>query len=302
MDQNGMKGLSSQKRCSIIIVTYNSSSTLGDCLAPLVDLPNVEIVVVDNDSKDGSATIVEREFPFVRVIALDENLGFGRACNIGVSASFEPFVLFLNPDTVLPPESARTLCEFLDQNPEVGIVGGRLIDPLGQPLQSIGEMPSLFRLVLDKPISLLAKHVGQRGLWRKVLGKLAAKFRLPNEPELVTWVSGAALCCRRSTWDAIGGFDENFFLYYEDVDLCLRASQAGWEVWHVPEAVVSHQSGASFAGNQDFQKRVYFTNQQYFFQKHCGHLSAFFLSLLQKVYSGLKLYRQFASDRIGPSV
>ena len=208
----------------------------------------------------------------------------------------------MNPDAVASPEVIRDLVRFLSDHPKTGVVGGRLIDSMGRPLQSMGDRPSLIGVVLDKPLAWLAKRVGPRGLLRMLVGKVSAKFRLPSDPEPVPWVSGAALCCRRSTWDAIGGFDEKFFLYYEDVDLCLRASQAGWEVWHVPEAVISHQSGASFAGNQDFQKRVYFTNQQYFFQKHSGHLSVFFLTLLQRVYSHLKLYRQLASDRIGPSV
>jgi len=297
-----MDVLENQKHCSIIIVTYRSSLSIGACLKPLIDALDFEVIVVDNDSKDGTAAIIEREFPSIKLIALNENLGFGRGCNIGVAASGSSFFVFLNPDAVASPDALKTLVRFLDDHPQAGIVGARLIDPLGQPLQSMGERPSLVGLVLDKPMAWVAKRVGPRGLLRVLLGKMSVKFRLPSDPELVPWVSGAALCCRRSTWETIGGFDEKFFLYYEDVDLCLRASQAGWEVWHAPEAVVSHQSGASFAGNQDFQKRVYFMNQQYFFRKHCGHLSAFFLSHLQSVYSRLKLYRQFANDRIGPSV
>ncbi len=269
---------------------------------PLVDMPGVEIIVVDNDSKDGTSTLIEREFPSIRVVALKENLGFGRGCNIGVVASAGAYFLFLNPDAVISPGSLKTLISFLDKHPQVGIVGARLIDPSGQPLQSMGEKPSILGLMLDKPLAWVAKRLASKGLGRLFVGKISAKFRLPDAPEDVPWVSGAALCCRRFSWDAIGGFDEKFFLYYEDVDLCLRASQAGWEVWHVPEAVVSHQSGASFAGNLDFQKQVYFSNQQYFFQKHCGSLSAFVLSFLQEIYSHLKLYRQFANDRIGRSV
>lgn len=294
--------LRNQQFCSIIIVTYSSSSTIGSCLEPLIGMPNVEIIVVDNNSLDGSATMVEREFPTIKVLALTENLGFGRACNIGVAASSGSSLVLLNPDAVASPDALKTLVTFLKDHPQAGIVGARLIDPLGQPLQSMGDSPSLLGLVLDKPIAWVAKRVGPRGPLRMLIGWISVKFRLPSKPESVSWVSGAALCCRRSTWDDISGFDEKFFLYYEDVDLCLRSTQAGWEVWHVPAAVVQHQSGASFAGNQDFQKRVYFTNQQYFFQKHCGHLSVFFLSLLQRVYSRLKLYRQLASDRIGPSI
>ena len=287
---------------SVIIVTYRSSAFIGKCLEQLIVMPKVEIIVVDNDSQDGTSTLIERNFPSIKVIALNENLGFGRACNIGVAASNSSFFVFLNPDAVASPDALKTLVMFLEKHPRAGIVGARLIDPLGRPLQSMGERPSLIGLMLDKPMAWVAKHVGHRGVLRVLIGKMSVKFRLPSDPEPVPWVSGAALCCRRSTWDAIGGFDEKFFLYYEDVDLCLRASQAGWEVWHTPEAVVSHQSGASFNGNLDFQKHVYFKNQRYFFQKNCGPLTVFFLLLFQKSYSHLKLYRQLASDRIGPSV
>ena len=112
-------------------------------------------------------------------------------------------------------------------------------------------------------------------------------------------MSGAFLCCRRSILKDIGGFDEKFFLYYEDVDLCLRATQAGWEVWHVPEAVVEHQSGASFGGDLSKQKEIYYVNQYYFFQKHFGRPVAWALRALQSVYARLGMYRSLGTDRIG---
>jgi len=165
--------------------------------------------------------MVEREFSSIKVMALNENLGFGRACNIGVTASSGSCLMLLNPDAVTSPGALKTLVTFLEGHTQAGIVGARLIDPLGQPLQSMGDRPSLLGFVLDKPMAWIAKRVGLRGLWRMIIGRISAKFRLPNEPEPVAWVSGAALCCRRSTWDVIGGLYEKFFLYYEDVDLCL---------------------------------------------------------------------------------
>ncbi len=273
-----------QERCSIIIVTYNSSSCIGACLAPLLGMADVELVVVDNDSKDGTAAKLQKEFPNVTLIALQDNIGFGRACNIGVAASSGSFVLLLNPDAVAPAQAIRMLLEFCEQHPRVGIVGGRLVDPSGLPLQSMGDKPSLSRLVLDKPMAWVAKRVGFRGIFRRLLGRCSAKFRLAHEAEPVAWVSGAFLCCRRSIWNEIAGFDEQFFLYYEDVDLCLRASQAGWGVWHVPDAVVKHQSGASFEGDVNVQKRIYYTSQRYFFRKHHGAGAVSLLPLAQKLY------------------
>ena len=282
-------GLGNQVSCSIIIVTYNSGLSINECLAPLVEMPDVEVVVVDNDSRDGSVTQLKEKFPSVTLIALQDNIGFGRACNIGVAAASGSFVILLNPDAVASAQSIRTLIGFFEEHPRAGIVGGRLIDPAGLPLQSIGDKPTFLHLILEKPIEWMAKRVSPCGVLHGVLGRYFAKIRLPHEPESVAWVSGAALCCRRQVWNDTGGFDEKFFLYYEDVDFCLRAGQIGWEVWHVPAAVVVHQSGASFAGNLNHQKRVYYASQRYFFQKHHGTVVASFLSLAQKIYC----WRQF---------
>ena len=288
--------------CSIVIVTYNSRLTIGDCLSPLVHMPNTEIIVVDNDSNDETALWVAQTFPSITLMTLPDNIGFGRACNIGAEASSGPFLFFLNPDAVAAPQAIITLCKFLEEHPQAGIVGGRLLDPWGRPLQAMGDRPSLGALVMDKPLALLAQHVESRGIWRTILGKLSLKFRLSKASEKVAWVSGAALCCRRRLWDEVKGFDEKFFLYYEDVDLCLRASQEGWEVWHVPDIVMYQHSGASFHGDQDSQKRIYFANQRYFFQKHSGPVSRGLLIIFQWIYSRLSLYRYLANDRIGSSI
>ena len=276
--------LGKQKSCSIIIVTYNSKSSIEACLTPVLEMADVEIVVVDNDSKDGTATLLKERFPSVTLITLQDNIGFGRACNIGVSVSSGSFIFLLNPDAVASAQVIRTFIEFCEKHPRAGIVGGCLVDPSGLPLQSMGDRPTVVRLVLEKPMEWMTKRVNPCGVLRRTIGKYCTKFRMPNEAEPVDWVSGAALGCRRQAWNDIGGFDENFFLYYEDVDLCLRAAQVGWEVWHVPAAVVFHHSGVSFAGNVDYQKRIYYANQRYFFQKHQGPVVASLVSLAQKLY------------------
>ena len=279
------------KSCSIIIVTYNSTACISACLVPLADMADVEIVVVDNDSRDGTGTKLKEQFPSVTLIALQDNIGFGRACNIGVAASSGSLVFLLNPDAVAPAPAIRTLIGFFEKHLQAGIVGGRLVDPSGLPLQSMGDRPTFVRLVLEKPIEWMAQRINPFGILRRGLEKYFAKFRMPGGAEQVAWVSGAALCCRRQAWEDIGGFDEKFFLYYEDVDLCLRAAKVGWEVWHVPEAIILHQSGASFAGNLNYQKHIYYANQRYFFQKYRGSVVAFFLLLAQKLYCWRKSWR-----------
>ena len=287
------------KVVSIIIVTFNSSSCIRECLNPFVQEENFEIIVVDNASEDECVKLVKNEFPFARVIPLYRNIGFGSACNIGIAASSANVVMLLNPDTVASPSACRALAKFLLGDPSIGIVGGRLIDHQGRPLQSMGDMPSIFGLLLDKPLTCLAKRLKTEGHIHRWLTVFSSKFRVPREPERTVWVSAAALCCRRSSWQAVGGFDENFFMYYEDVDLCLRIAKAGWEIWHLPNVVIRHLSGASFAGDLYRQKKVYYENQRYFFQKHLGKISLFSLNIMQRLYFALGLYRVLAGDRIG---
>ncbi len=283
---------------SIIIVTYNSASYIRDCLTPLAGQSDLEIVVVDNNSKDGCQDIVQREFSFTKFISLEENIGFGAACNVGVRASSGEHILFLNPDAVALPEAYRQLWSFLAGKSQIGIVGGRLIDPSGVPLQSMGDRPSLIGQILDKPLGVLSRYVPSEGRCRKILGSLSSKFRLPVKPDRVVWVSGAALGCRRTCLDEIGGFDEKFFLYYEDVDLCVRAAQAGWEIWHVPQAIIQHRSGASFQGNRVLQKQIFYENQKYFFQKHSSRLATVILHIVQRANSLLGLYRISDNEKI----
>jgi GT2 family glycosyltransferase len=273
-----------QTLCSIIIVTYNSRSSITACLAPLVNLPGIEVIVVDNHSGDETVAYVKEQFPSVILIALQDNLGFGRSCNIGVAASGGFCILFLNPDAIASAQTIRTFLDTFEKYPRAGIVGGRLIDPSGLPLQSIGDRPTLVGLILEKPLKWLTGHLNPEGRLHRAIGRYFAKLRVSYEAEPVAWVSGAALSCRRQVWSDTGGFDEKFFLYYEDVDLCLRAAQQGWEIWHVPAAVVIHQSGASFAGNRNYQKRIYYANQRYFFHKHQGPVMAGLITIAQKFY------------------
>ncbi|MDX1411727.1 MAG: glycosyltransferase family 2 protein [Nitrospirales bacterium] len=287
---------------SIVVVTFNSRSVIRECLAPLADLAESELIVVDNASTDDTLEVVARDFPEVMCQRLPENKGFGNACNQAAAKSAGKCLVFLNPDAVASPEAVRILYQFLNRHPRAGIAGGRLIDEDNQPLASMGDLPSLWRMVFDKFIAPLAPYVAVHGVWRTLIGQISAKYRLPGQPVSVDWVSGAALCCRRSTWETIGGFDDRFFLYYEDVDLCLRAVQAGWEVWHLPQALIRHQSGASFQGDRKLQKQVYYASQEMFFRKHHHPVVAALSSVMRGWYERSGYWSTLARDRIGPPV
>ncbi len=293
--------LASHKRtpCSVVIVSYNSRSTIPDCLIPLVPIHGIEIIVVDNASSDDVVEIIKKEFPSVILLPLPENVGFGKACNKGVEISHGEYLFFLNPDAWTNLTTLNIFSQFLIDRPDVGIVGGQLVGPDGFLLASIGDYPTIWRLIFEKFLAFFAKYAPIKGFFRSMLGKLCSKYALYNEPVSVPWVSGAALCCRRSTFDSIDGFDEKFFLYYEDVDFCLRARKANWGVWHIPSAVVHHLSGASFGGDVNKQKEIYYKNQYYYFEKHYGIFMAQVLGYLQKVYYCLGLYNKFGTERIG---
>lgn len=262
-------------------------------------MAEIDIVVVDNGSADGTLKLVQDGFPSVRVVVPAGNVGFGRACNLAVRRTGAPFVLLLNPDAVACADAIRHLFRFMESHPGAGVAGAKLVDPSGRPLQSMGDRPGLSGLLLDKLLALFSRHARSDGWLRRLLAGLSSKYRLPSRAERVAWVSGAAMCVRREAWEQVGGFDENIFLYYDDVDLCLRIAEAEWEVWHVPEAVVVHHSGASFGGDQDWQKREHYLSQGYFFRKHNGEISAALVGVFRGVYAKLRLYRYFARDRIG---
>ena len=128
---------------------------------------------------------MKEQFPSVTLMALQDNIGFGRACNIGVAASKGSFVFLLNPDAVAPAQAIRTLIRFFEKHLQAGIVGGRLVDPSGLPLQSMGDRPTFVRLVLEKPIEWMAKRINPFGILHRALEKYFAKFRMPSGAEQV---------------------------------------------------------------------------------------------------------------------
>ena len=276
--------------CSIIIVTFNSSSYISGCLTPLMEMSGVEIIVVDNCSQDNTLAILKKDFPTVTTIPLKTNIGFGRASNRGVEESQGEFVFLLNPDTIPSASTIHTACHFLKTHPRAGIVGAQLIDRLGHPMRSCGGNPSLHRTVITKVRDLVDRTENANRPLPTTLGIVPSKQSSTSQPVQVSWVSGAALCCRRSTWEHMGGLDENFFLYFEDVDFCMRAVQEGWEVWYVPTVNVIHFSGASFGGNRRYHAEVYRASQRYFYRKHNGFFSSFLLSLVQGLYFRLGQY------------
>jgi N-acetylglucosaminyl-diphospho-decaprenol L-rhamnosyltransferase len=224
-----------------VVVNYNAGDVLHACVRSVLDDPSggrVELVVVDNDSTDGSTAALERMGPEVMVIAAGANLGYARAANLGIAATRAPVVAVLNPDTVLRPGTAGAMLARLAAEPGVGAAGPQLRNPDGSVYPSARTVPSLFGAVGH---GFLHFFWPDNRFSRRYLQTAAD----PTRARDVDWVSGAAVWLRRQALDEVGGWDERYFMYVEDVDLCWRLGRAGWRVAYEPAGVVEHVVGVS---------------------------------------------------------
>lgn len=250
-------------RLTIVIVGYNSKDDLAKVLPSLTSPPPAvshEIVVVDNASTDSTAAFVRASWPGVRLIASDRNLGFARANNVGVRATASDLVLFLNPDTVVPPGAVDRLVSALDARPDVAIVGPRIVNGRGQAELSFGA--------LITPWAELKQKILVRGNDRGLPVITALVDRMTRRTRVVDWVSGACLLIRRSDLEAAGGFDERFFMYIEDVDLCASVRARGRLVLFAAETEVVHLRGRSAASAVRETSHTYRRSQIAFYTKH----------------------------------
>ena len=232
-------------------------------------IENSEVFVVDNDSTDGGPDYVEENFPRVRLIRMLENTGFSRANNAAIRKSRGEYLIFLNPDTVIHQNSLTDLMAAASR-PEVGAAGPLMIDEKGKYQVSFGGRRTFFREFL------------QKALLNPYWGRAAARRKTPKH---VVWVSGACLCVRREVLDTAGYFDEKFFLYFEDIDLCYRIKKFDWEVVLTPDVRIFHAGGAS-TGAQPLMSRYHYRRSQlYFYRKHNGPISRWML----KAYLALTL-------------
>jgi N-acetylglucosaminyl-diphospho-decaprenol L-rhamnosyltransferase len=220
-----------------VVVSYNSRRHLRACVEPLTAVDGVRVYVTDNASTDGAVSAIA-DLP-VEVLALSENNGFGAGCNAGWRRGQAPFVLFLNPDASIDEPSLRSLVGVLEAADEVGLVGPRILEADGSLAFSQRRFP-LLRSTYAR--ALFLHRLFPRAAWTDELVRDPAAYERPGSPD---WVSGACMLVRRSVLEEIGGFDERFFLYCEDKDLCRRIRAAGYDVRYEPGATVRHRGGAS---------------------------------------------------------
>lgn len=235
-----MTGRPGGRDVAVVVVNYESGPALGPCVAGLRSEGPAELVVVDNGSADGSLRGLGHRFPDVEVLAPGRNLGYGAAANRGVAATTAPWVLVCNPDLEVHPGTLAALAGVLDDDPGCALVGPLIRNPDGQRYPSARRFPTLTDAAGHALLGIFAPdNRFTRSYQRAELGAL------DRDREVVDWVSGACFLVRRSAFEEVGGFDEAYFMYAEDVDLCWRLGRAGWRVVYLPSAEVTHRQGLS---------------------------------------------------------
>ena len=235
----------SRPKLSIIIISFNDSDYLNRCLLSIQTHPpacSYEVIVIDNGSWGSSVKHVAESFSEVHLFRNDENLGFAAANNQGIRKSTGSTLFFLNSDTKLLPGAFQILLRILEEHPEVGIVGPTELHPSGRAYPSISPLPSLLNIFLTHTN---LRHRFYRYRWFHPYRRKWEAALADNTPIPVDRVSGATLMVRRRVLDVIGFFDETFFFYMEETDLCKRAHDNGWEIYFVPRARIIHLGGTA---------------------------------------------------------
>ena len=257
---------------SIIIVSWNVRELLRRCLQSVRQqtaddrLPinsdacglSSEILVVDNASNDGTVEMLRAEFPTVRVIANTENVGFTRANNQALAVAQGRYLFLLNPDTELRANALQTLFDYAEANPRVGMIGPQLLYGDGTPQSSRRRFPTLATAFLE------STKLQQWFPRNRILSHYYMLDTRDDAIQPVDWINGSAMFARRELYDQIGGFDEGFFMYSEELDWCYRAKQAGWQIVYLPTAQITHYEGKS--SEQAVARRdIYFNSSKILF-------------------------------------
>jgi len=277
---------------AVVVVSYNTRELLLECLASACESTqgqSVQIVVVDNASEDGSLEAVRDAYPQAVAIQNATNRGFAAACNQAIRNSSSQFVLLLNSDARLTAQAFEALYECVDQNERCGAAGCRLIDATG----AVAINTRNFLTPLNQAFELAGINVGLKALRRTHQPNFDGRMSDCS----VEWIDGACLMLRRAALDDAGLFDERFFMYSEDEELCYRLRKRGWVVCFCADGSVSHHGGASSRFNKTDNLRHFFLSQMLFLSKHRGSYSVLMYDVAMWIVLSLKTVFQPAGER-----
>ncbi|MEU0548422.1 glycosyltransferase family 2 protein [Micromonospora sp. NPDC005979] len=271
-----------------VVVTHNSERQIVAALTALAQ-EGLPVRLVDNASTDGTVALVRRRFPEVTVLANTTNTGFASAVNRGAAGIDSDVVLLVNPDCVVTPGMATELVRVIRSRPSVGIAGPRLIDAHGRIAISAHRFESLGTVLASRfggsltPVALRRLLTGRQ---RRAAYDACVRG---SQPVPVDWVSGACLAVRTDLFEAVGGLDEGYFLYYEDEELCLQAARRGAEVLYVPAVTALHIGGASSSDPAWIWPHLYRSMLRYFARHRAGTLRAVRGAVLLRALIGIGL-------------
>jgi GT2 family glycosyltransferase len=257
---------------SIIIVNWNVEKLLRDCLRSIYENTkkiSFEVILIDNASHDGSVEMVKKEFPHVHLIANTDNAGFTKANNQGIRIAKGRLIMLLNPDTELLGNAVLNMVHFMDAHKDCGALGAELKNTDGSLQRSCKTFPSL-EVTLYNSLFLDSLFPSSQ-----IFGKHYMTWWDFNEPREVDQPMGSALMIRREVMDSVGMFDENIFIWFDEVDLCYRIKHAGWKIFFTPSAQIKHHLSKSFKQWKSVKQMIngtllYKKARGYFFRKHYG--------------------------------
>lgn len=283
-----------QPDLSVIIVSWNVRELLKNCLRSVLAQQGVtmQIIVVDGASTDGSAAMVAEEFPQVALIACDENVGFPRGNNLGLERANGRFILLLNPDTVVYADVFATMIAYLEKHPKVGVVGPQLLNEDGTVQSSRRRFPTLWTAFFESTWL-------QPFAPKAVLDHYYVRDVQDGETAVVDWLMGACLLIRAEVVAQVGGLDEAYFMYSEELDYCRRVHQAGWQMVYFPQARVTHLSGKS-SEQAVTHRHINFNRAKLrYFRKYHGRLAAGILRLFLLMSYGWQLVLEAVKGAVG---
>ncbi len=262
---------------SIILVCWNNKAYLEPCLRSLYEgglRSSFDVVVVDNGSTDGSQEMLHLFFPDVRIIQNDHNVGLARACNQGIELSSGRHVLLLNNDTLVDGPSLQAMVDFMDETPDAGGIGGKLLNSDG----SFQAGYANFSTLLEE--FLVATRIGER-LWEGY-----PSHRDSEQVKRVGWLSSACLLLRRSALDEVGLLEEGFFIYGDEADLQYRLQKANWAVYYLPTATTLHYGGRSM--DRWKRRKMVYRGKMLFYRRNYGPVKT---GILRVMLAGLSLVK-----------
>lgn len=259
-------------KLSVIIVSYNSEDFIEECVASVLKyIPKEgEIIVVDNNSEDKTVEILEKFGLMIKFIKSNKNLGFGKANNLAVKQALGEYLFFLNPDTEINRPIFNELIKFHENTSDCGLVGPKLIMKDGKVQSSVRKLPTVWGAFKEYVL-------GRKGEYSEYVPE-------ESEPTEVEMIYGAAILIKKDLFEKLNGFDEKYFLYYEDADLCKRVRESGKKIYYYPKVSIKHLVGGT-KSNENRSKLNYVSSFKYH-----GKLGGFFLQLIFLIY---RLRRKF---------